>query len=112
MIAGVGVDIVSVARIERAMSRPRFVERVLAKSEREGFDLSPEFVAGRWAIKEAVAKCVGPPLRWHSVRILRGESGAPFCELDSGVVPDGFRVHISLSHEKDFAVGFAILERG
>ena len=111
MIVGLGVDLVEVARIRRAMRQPRFLERIMTPAERTGA-LTAERVAGRWAAKEAVAKAVGIFLRWHDVEILNLESGQPValvsCEAQDMA---GQRVHLSISHVKGHAVAVAILER-
>jgi len=76
VIVGLGVDLVEVSRIRRALKSPRFIERILTESERLE-PLSAERIAGRWAAKEAVAKAVGVFLRWHDVEIHNLTSGAP-----------------------------------
>jgi holo-[acyl-carrier protein] synthase len=111
VIVGLGIDLVEVNRIRRAMKYPSFIERVLTPNERQE-TLSPERVAGRWAAKEAVAKAVGVFLRWHDVEIHNLDSGAPV----ASIAPDAFNMngqflHISISHVKDNAVAVAILER-
>ncbi len=57
MIERIGVDLVSVERIRRAMERPGFTDRVLSVAERRESE-SAEYVAGRWAAKEALVKCL------------------------------------------------------
>ena len=110
MIRAVGVDIVEIGRIERAMRKPRFVERIFTEREREFLD-SPAAVAGRWACKEAVAKCLPKRIRWHEVEVLSGERGEPIvrCGGLEAMVPGG-RLHVSISHERSHAVAVAILE--
>lgn len=110
MIQAVGVDIVEIGRIERAMRRPRFVERIFTEREREFLD-SPAAVAGRWACKEAIAKCLPKRIRWHDVEVLTGERGEPIVHFAGlkAMVPDS-RLHVSISHERSHAVAVAILE--
>jgi holo-[acyl-carrier protein] synthase len=111
VIVGLGVDLVEVARIKRALKSPRFIERILTPSEREE-PLSAERVAGRWAAKEAVAKAVGVFLRWHDVEIHNLTTGAPVATVSPDVYKmDGQSLHISISHVKGNAVAVAILER-
>ena len=111
MIVGLGVDLVEVARIRRAMRDPRFLERILTPAERAEA-LTPERVAGRWAAKEAVAKAVGVFLRWHDVEIHNLPSGQPIVRLSNDVCSLKGRVlHVSISHVKANAVAVAVLER-
>jgi len=110
LIIGLGVDLVEVARIRRAMQDPRFLSRILTAEERKEA-LSPERVAGRWAAKEAVAKAVGTFLRWHDVEIHNLPSGQPVAHISPNV--DSLRgrtLHISISHVKGNAVAVAVLE--
>ena len=110
MILAIGVDIVEVERIRSAMSDQRFLERVLTPSERK-LAFSAQFVAGRWAAKEAVAKAVGTHLHWQDVEILPDSTGRPVATvLASKMQPLGARLHVSISHEKGHAVGMAVLE--
>lgn len=111
MIERIGVDIVSVERIAKAMRREGFVERILTERERSR-PLGPERVAGRWAAKEAVAKAVGTHLGWHEVEILWAEDGRPEAYLpEMHLDRTLYHLHISISHERHSAVGFAVLER-
>jgi holo-[acyl-carrier protein] synthase len=110
MIERIGTDIVEVARIERSMRRPGFLTRILTAEETTP-NPTPAWVAGRWAAKEAVAKCLDARPGWHDVMILAGPSGAPFVKVNERFVEPGHRLHVSISHEKAFAVAIAILER-
>lgn len=110
MIVGIGVDIVQIARIESAMRRPGFVERILHPDER-AMARGPEWVAGRWAAKEAIAKCLGRSLRWHDVIVNTTKIGAPEVILRRPDLNDPpLRLHLSISHDHGCAVAFAIAE--
>lgn len=110
MIVRIGIDIVEVARIERAMRRPGFLERILTPEERV-LCKTPARVAGRWAAKEAIAKVVGLSLGWQEVEILADETRAPRAVVHSRKWnPRKFRLHISITHEKNIAAAVAILE--
>ncbi|MDR1606035.1 MAG: holo-ACP synthase [Streptococcaceae bacterium] len=118
MIYGNGVDNVELSRIEKTvMRRPKFARRVLTEQEMVKFLLLSgqrqiEFLAGRWAAKEAYSKAygtgIGGRLSFQDLEILPDELGAPkFVKhpfLDRG------RVHLSISHTRLEAVATVILE--
>lgn len=103
MILGIGTDIVSVERIRQAMARAGFVDRVLHASEHRPL-MDAEFVAGRWAAKEAIKKCCSWVDGWHQVWI--GPDGPPAAKVDG--LPEDERILVSISHEREFAVATAI----
>lgn len=107
MIVAIGVDIVEVSRIEEALKNPRFASRILTPAELE-VGSSAQFVAGRWAVKEAIAKAVGTHLTWQDVSVLPDAHGRPVAHL---ALDADLSLHVSISHEKGHAVGMAVLER-
>ncbi|MEJ5171082.1 MAG: 4'-phosphopantetheinyl transferase superfamily protein [Fimbriimonadales bacterium] len=109
MMVGVGIDLVDVERIRRALENPRFVLRILTERERASLPLTAERVAGRWAAKEAVAKAVGRPLRWHDVEILGEPDGAPRAVTRPGVLAPGCTILLSITHERETAAAVALL---
>jgi holo-[acyl-carrier protein] synthase len=110
MIKGLGTDIVSIQRIAEAMKNERFVERVLAAAERSE-PVSPAKLAGRWAAKEALAKAVSTNIGWHDVEVHNDAEGCPNLVLNRpGLVSSGDRLHLSISHEQEYAVATVIWE--
>jgi len=65
MIVGLGIDLVELERIERSLERfgRRFLDKVLTRLEQEALPSSPgkkvEYVAARFAAKEAASKALG-----------------------------------------------------
>ena len=123
MISGIGVDIVDISRIERLLISPRFLERVFTENERARFERvnhSPQSIAGVFAAKEAVSKALGTGFRGFNTRdieILPDNSGSPFVHLYNGALErfsylGGASIHISISHERNYAVAMAVLESG
>jgi holo-[acyl-carrier protein] synthase len=111
MIVGLGMDIVEVARIERAMLRHDLEGRILTERERS-YCLSPLRVAGRWAAKEAVAKAVGIHLTWKQVEILPDATGAPKVVVEHpDFDPVRYRIHLTITHERHYAAATAVVER-
>jgi holo-[acyl-carrier-protein] synthase len=109
MIERIGIDMVNVHRIERAMSNPRFVSRILTPNEVAGRKLTPTFVAGRWAAKEAIAKCIGAPIGWHDVEVLGCSGEAPRVWVHPSRLPSHRSILLSISHERDAAIAVALL---
>jgi holo-[acyl-carrier protein] synthase len=125
MIAGVGVDIVEISRLERAIGEygDRFVNRVFTEREIEYCERvarKAERYATRFAAKEAARKALGAAtpivaLSWHDVEIISSTEGAPQLQFHgraAGIAEELkiVRAHISLSHERGQAVAFVILE--
>ncbi len=118
MITGIGADIIEVSRIRQAVERRGgFVQRVFTPVE-AAYCLSKsnwaERFAGRFAAKEAVAKCLGLSLCWHDVEILSDQSGRPVVTLTNRAAEAaaGGRVLLSISHCRSHAVAFATLVSG
>lgn len=120
MIKGLGIDIVETARLSEILRRRgrRFVQRVFTPEEEKVCGSSVQRLAGRFAAKEAFFKALGTGFRgfkWQDVEVSNNELGAPalrFCGRVSahlreiGVV----RVHVSISHDREYAVAQVILE--
>lgn len=106
MIISIGIDTVDVRRIARLAQNPRFLARILTAQERR-IELSPTRLAGRWAAKEAVWKCLPHLKSWQDVEITNDETGRPIANVK---LPPGTRLHISISHERDTASAIALLE--
>lgn len=130
MIVGIGTDIVEIERIAsilRGSNSEKFLERILTPAERELASTREhqhaarlmEFVAGRFAAKEAVAKAcgcrIGDPLTFQHIEILHDSLGKPQCTVHESVLSKlglspKVRVHISISHTALVATAFAVLE--
>lgn len=123
-VIGTGVDLVENERIRDLLEKwgLRFRSRVFLPSEQKYCDgkASPWlYYAGRFAVKEAVAKAfgtgIGVDLGWLDMEIMKDpETGAPSLALNEhGQILarrlNVDRVLISLSHTHNFAVAHALL---
>ena len=95
MIAGIGVDIVDIARIQALLDRygERFLRRVYTEAE-TAYAMSgankAERLAGRFAVKEAMMKALGTGksqgILWRDVETVRGRLGKPEVHLHGQAV--------------------------
>ena len=117
MIQGIGLDVVEMDRIKKNMDKSsRLAERVLTDKEKAMFQQLPktrqaEFLAGRFAAKEAFAKAAGTgigTISFQDIEILPNENGAPVIEV-SGY--DASRIFVSITHSRDCAAAQVIIER-
>ena len=117
----VGVDLIEVARIRRALERyPRFRERCFTEAERAYCDARPnpaESYAGRFAGKEAVGKALGlgvaRAFAWRDIEIAGRPK--PSVRLSGRVAAfaerHGFgRVDLSMTHSRELANAVAIVD--
>ena len=124
MIAGLGTDIIEIARIAQSIDRygERFVQRIFTADEiaycRQHRQPAP-FLAARFAAKEAISKAfgtgIGAALGWQDMEIRRKESGEPFVVLHGKgeelfAARGAKKIHISLTHTENYAAATAILE--
>jgi holo-[acyl-carrier protein] synthase len=116
VIVGVGIDVVQVERLERALSRtPQLGERLFTEAERA--QPRVESLAARFAAKEAVAKALGAPggLRWRDAEVVSEPGGRPRLVLHGGVAQEAAaqgitRWHLSLSHDGGVATAVVVAE--
>lgn len=116
MIVGIGIDIVELERIRKVSIRQkRFADRILTSFEKETYEQlsgnrQVEFLAGRFAAKEAFAKAygtgIGVQLSFLDIQIENDEKGKP---LITKPLQEG--VHLSISHSTDYAVAQVIIEK-
>lgn len=116
MILGIGIDIVELDRMGKIYQRQnKFVDRVLTQSEKATFQTlmesrKIEFLAGRFAAKEAYSKAVGTGigenLSFLDIEIEKDSKGKPYIAK-----PQKEGVHLSISHNRNFAVAQVIIEK-
>lgn len=119
MITGIGTDIVEVKRIEKLLDDEKFLDKIFTKKEKEYFESkknNSQSIAAGFAGKEAVSKAFGTGISKFSFRdieILHNEKNAPYVVLHNGAkkICDGDKVWISLTHEKGYAMAFAVTEK-
>jgi holo-[acyl-carrier protein] synthase len=115
-MAGVGIDLLEIDRLERALARrPRLAERLFTDGERAYAATRARPVmhlAARFCAKEAVAKALAMEAwRWRDVEVLGGD-GPPELSRHGDVAARaaelGVRVEISLTHTRRDAAAVAL----
>ena len=116
MSSGVGIDLLEIDRLERALRRyPRLAERVFTRAERDYAAARARpgrHLAARFAAKEAVVKALGlnGGFGLAQIEVVAGEP--PTVELAgrAAEAAGGRRIDLSLTHSRDFAAAVAIVE--
>ena len=109
---GIGIDIVELERFRHASYFDRLCEYILTDAERGMMRASRDafqFVASRFAAKEAVMKAFPHRLMYQDIEIAK-EGAAPVARIrhsESG----SYRTLVSISHSMDNVVGMATVER-
>ena len=125
MIKGLGIDIVEVNRIKNMKTRwqQRFLEKVFTDQEIDycqGKKNSSQHLAARFAAKEALVKCLGTGfnnITLKDIEVVNDNQGKPNLKLYDRVqelaqIKGIEEIHISLSHEKEYAVAEVLGEGG
>ncbi|MEW5744057.1 MAG: holo-ACP synthase [Nitrospirota bacterium] len=121
VVFGIGVDIVEIDRIRKAVERwdERFLQRLFTGKEiahcLEKRDPAPS-LAARFAAKEALVKALGRHIPFTDIEILNEPSGKPVISFravlpDVGVDHRSLTAHLTMSHERQHAVATVLLER-
>ena len=122
-IVGIGTDMCAVSRIEKAIQKEHFYERVFSEEERAYLEKKEkaraQSAAAMFAAKEAVSKAMGTGfirgiMPW-TIEVNHDEHGKPGVTLHGAAKEKleslgGEMVHLSLTHEGDMAMAFAIIE--
>jgi holo-[acyl-carrier protein] synthase len=116
MSSGVGIDLLEIDRLERALERhPRLAERVFTRAERDyaaARARPARHLAARFAAKEAVVKALGLSggFGLGQIEVVAGEPPLVRLSGRAADVAAGRRVDLSLTHSRDFAAAVAIVD--
>jgi len=112
----VGVDIVEIARLEKAIARhgEAFLRRVYTDSELKLYRKKLPSLAARFAAKEAVVKAMGKPdkaISLKEIEILSNPGGQPVVNLYGKTQQQAQgmgmgKLAVTISHSKEYAVAF------
>ena len=121
MIVGIGNDIIEIERIEKAISKEGFKNKVYTQRELENIRKRgnrTETYAGIFSAKEAISKAIGTGVREFSLidlEILNDDLGKPYVVVSEKLdkilrnKKENYQVEISISHSKKYATAMAII---
>ncbi len=122
-VAGIGTDLSRIARFERLMADKKAVIDRIFTADEKAYAFSKKnpapHLAARFAAKEAFLKALGLGLRegisWHDMNVELDDLGKPSLVL-TGRARDVFNqqkcssLHLSYSHDGDYAFATVVLE--
>ncbi len=120
-----GVDIVEIERIKHSFEScgNSFRDRIFTENEIEYCENKKQMrfasYAARFAAKEAISKAfgtgIGEGVKWRDMEVFNDPQGKPYVvlhdrakEIYEGMGARG--ISLSLSHSRDYAVAYAVIE--
>lgn len=122
MILGTGIDAVSIQRVKKLQGK--VLEKIFSVSELSEYealanaheDIRAQFLASRFAVKEAYAKARGTgfcaTVVPNEITTMKEEDGRPYVQLSGKTLDNAPHcvIHLSLTHEEPLAIAMVILE--
>ena len=118
----IGVDLIEIGRIQRALDDfgERFLNRIYTERERDRYRHRISELAARFAAKEATSKALGTGIigiRWREMEVLPNRRGKPVLILHGGAAERarllGFTdFSVSLTHSRTDAMAFVVAFQG
>ena len=122
MILGTGIDAVSIQRMKKLQGR--VLEKMFSASELAEYaalesaheDIRAQFLASRFAVKEAYSKARGTgfceTVVPNEISTLKGEDGRPYILLSGKTLDNAPHcvIHLTITHEEPLAIAMVILE--
>ena len=121
MILGIGNDIIEIERVEKAILKEGFKNKVYTQRELENIEKRgnrTETYAGIFSAKEAISKAIGTGVREFSLtdlEILNDDLGKPYVVVSEKLnkilknKKEDYQIEISISHSKKYATAMAII---
>ena len=121
MIVGIGNDIIEIERIEKAISKEGFKNKIYTQRELENSEKRgnrTETYAGIFSAKEAISKAIGTGVREFSLtdlEILNDDLGKPYVVVSEKLdkilknKKEDYQIEISISHSRKYATAMAIV---
>lgn len=124
MIIGIGCDVVehNITKLLKWEEDINLLKRILSSKEFEIYNIqkSIRFIAGRFAAKEAILKCLGlgmqDRLSLNDIEILQSKNHEPIIELTGQTkrISDKMSInswHVSITHSNNYSIAFVIAEK-
>lgn len=123
MIGGIGTDITEVKRFEKWVKNPEMLQRFFNKKEMSSAKSDSakcQHYAARFAAKEAFSKALGTGITGFNLKdvyITNNSEGAPLLNIEGAALSlmkerlGNCNAFVSLSHEKEYAIAYVILEK-
>ena len=121
MIVGIGNDIIEIERIEKAISKEGFKNKIYTQRELKNIEKRgnrTETYAGIFSAKEAISKAIGTGVREFSLidlEILNNDLGKPYVVVSEKLdkilknKKEDYQIEISISHSRKYATAMAII---
>ena len=121
MIVGIGNDIIEIERIEKAISKESFKNKIYTQRELKNIEKRgnrTETYAGIFSAKEAISKAIGTGVRGFSLtdlEILNDDLGKPYVVVSEKLdkilktKKEDYQIEISISHSRKYATAMAII---
>ncbi len=107
----IGTDIVFIPRLKKMIdNNPSFIKKVYTKKELDIASTIKEpinFLATRFAAKEAIIKATNSKFDFNEIEILKGSLGEP---IPSIINHEEYAINLSLSYDNDYAIAFCIVK--
>lgn len=115
MIKGIGTDILRIRRIEPFFESEEKLRRLFTETElaylRTKGNTMLSSAAGIFCAKEACAKAFGTgfsgDINWRTIEVLHDGTGRPYFNM---LTPCADRLHLSITHDGDYAAAFCVRE--
>lgn len=104
MIIGIGTDIIKNQRVKSNIAKRILTENEYQVYLKKNDGLKTEYLASRFAAKEAIVKATNKQYTVNQVEILNTVEGKPYCSNIEGI-------ELSISHEDEYSVAFAIYQK-
>ena len=123
MIGGIGTDITEVKRFEKWVKNPEMLQRFFNDKEMSSAKSDSakcQHYAARFAAKEAFSKALGTGITGFNLKdvyITNNSEGAPLLNIEGAALSlmkerlGNCNAFVSLSHEKEYAIAYVILEK-
>ena len=114
----IGTDIVKVERIKKLLNNNgnKFLNKIYTENEIQYCNSNSDpyiHLSGKYAAKEAVKKAllsknIIKTISLKKIEILNNENKSPYVKIDD---LDDININITISHETQYAVAFALIEK-
>ena len=108
----IGTDILFIPRLKKMIdNNPSFIKKVYTEKE---LDIAKKikdplnFLATRFAAKEAIIKATNSKFDFNEIEILKGNLGEPLASI---INHEDYIINLSLSYDNEYAIAFCLIQK-